>query len=195
MNKYPRGLIYYPNLINIKEERKLIKEIDEGIWENAFKRRVQQYGYRFEYAKRDIDPAYFFPFTYWVKELADCIYDMRFMNSYPDQVIINDYQIGQGIENHIDSEYCFGDTIAILSLGSGCMMDFTREWDETECVSLYLERGSLLSMTGEARYRWQHGIKCANGDMLDGRMVERTRRISLSFRTAIFNGHGRPYTY
>jgi len=44
----------------------------------------------------------------------------------PDQVIINEYQPGQGISPHIDCERCFGPRIFIISLGSQAVMEFTQ---------------------------------------------------------------------
>ena len=42
----------------------------------------------------------------------------------PDQLIVNEYQPGQGISAHIDCEPCFKNTIVTVSLGSVYEMDF-----------------------------------------------------------------------
>jgi hypothetical protein len=47
---------------------------------------------------------------------------------------------------------------------------------------LHLPARSLLILTGEARYEWQHGIAPRRSDKIDGRMVPRGRRVSLTFR-------------
>jgi len=47
---------------------------------------------------------------------------------------------------------------------------------------LVLPRRSLLIMTGEARYRWRHAILHRKTDKIDGELVKRQRRVSLTFR-------------
>ena len=47
---------------------------------------------------------------------------------------------------------------------------------------LVLPRRSLLIMTGEARYRWRHAILHRKTDKIDGELIKRQRRVSLTFR-------------
>ncbi|MCU0440029.1 MAG: alpha-ketoglutarate-dependent dioxygenase AlkB [Raineya sp.] len=98
-----------------------------------------------------------------------------------DQVIINEYFAGQGIAHHIDCEPCFEDTIASLSLGSSCAMEFISK-DKTIQHEIFLEPRSLLIITSEARYEWLHGIKAKKSDIVDGKTKVRDRRLSLTFR-------------
>ena len=41
---------------------------------------------------------------------------------------------------------------------------------------------SLLSINDEARFKWLHGIRARKTDEIDGVIVKRERRISISFR-------------
>ena len=53
---------------------------------------------------------------------------------------------------------------------------------------LLLPRRSLLIMSGESRYAWQHGITARKADPLpDGTMMERARRVSITFRKVAIN--------
>ena len=54
-----------------------------------------------------------------------------------------------------------------------------------EKKSLLLEPRSLLIMTGEARYQWTHGISKSDVDEWKGKVIKRTRRVSLTYRTII----------
>lgn len=81
------------------------------------------------------------------------------------------------------SEPCFGDTIASLSLGSACVMDFTNVTGEKQ--SHLLEPRSLLILSGDARYHWQHAIPARKSDKWNGQSIPRARRISLTFRTIV----------
>lgn len=48
--------------------------------------------------------------------------------------------------------------------------------------NMLLPRRSLLIMTGEARYHWRHAILHRKTDKIDGKLVKRHRRVSLTFR-------------
>jgi alkylated DNA repair dioxygenase AlkB len=47
---------------------------------------------------------------------------------------------------------------------------------------LHLPARSLLVLSGDARYGWQHGIAPRRSDRIDGQLVQRGRRVSLTFR-------------
>ncbi|MBW7841616.1 MAG: alpha-ketoglutarate-dependent dioxygenase AlkB [Ignavibacterium sp.] len=97
----------------------------------------------------------------------------------PDQVIINEYQLGQGISPHIDCESCFGPRIFSLSLGSTAIMEFIREGKPKK--EILLTRRSLVMMYGDARSIWKHSIPAR----LKDKGMERETRISLTFRSVI----------
>lgn len=48
------NLTYCPNYLTQDEANMLIDTIDKQIWRNPFKRRVQHYGYIYDYKKRTI---------------------------------------------------------------------------------------------------------------------------------------------
>lgn len=101
----------------------------------------------------------------------------------PNQLIVNEYQPGQGISEHIDAIEIFGDTIVMISLGSSCIMDFTLEENKKKRKeSIFLERRSLLMIQKEARYKWKHSISKRKNDLWDNFPYKRDRRISLTFR-------------
>ena len=103
----------------------------------------------------------------------------------PDQVIINEYEPGQGIAAHIDCVPCFGNHIASLSLGGAVDMRFDRRG---EAHNLRLMPESLLGLSGEARLKWRHSIAARKTDIVDGQRVVRSRRVSLTFRTVRVSG-------
>ena len=104
----------------------------------------------------------------------------------PDQLIVNEYQPGQGISPHIDCVPCFEETIFSLSLGSGCTMDFTHT-KTSEKTALFLEPRSLLILRGEARYNWKHAIAPRTTDLYRDHLLPRGRRISPTFRNIRLN--------
>ena len=119
-----------------------------------------------------------------ISTYADRLQNEGHFKDKPDQAIVNEYSPGQGISAHIDCVPCFTDTIASLSLGSACVMDFTNI-DSAEKQSILLESRSLIVMTGDARYRWMHAIAARKTDRLDDINLSRRRRVSLTFRKVI----------
>jgi alkylated DNA repair dioxygenase AlkB len=179
------GLRYLPHYLSPDDQTRLLDTIDRQTWSNELRRRVQHYGYRYDYKKRAVDSSmYLGPLPGWLGRLSACMNRDGLSPSVPDQVIINEYQPGQGIASHVDCEPCFGDTIISLSLGSPCVMVFTnlRTRDDIEML---LEPGSLLIMQGEARHRWMHGIPARKTDVVNGQPIQRGRRVSVTLRTVI----------
>ncbi|KAL1685962.1 hypothetical protein GGG16DRAFT_106027 [Schizophyllum commune] len=128
------------------------------------------------------------------------------------QIIINLYTPGEGISAHIDLLGRYGDGIIGVSLGSGCVMRFRDVGDEGAAHEsyravagegansanvthdVYLPEGSVYVMTGDARYRWTHGIEREREDYVErnhgqgAEWIERGERISVTFRWMLEGG-------
>lgn len=180
------GLSYIPDFITEHEQKLLLEMIDSAPWLLDLKRRVQHYGYKYDYKKRTVDPSMKVgDLPDWIMQVGTRIKEMNFMEYVPDQVIVNEYEPGQGIAPHIDCEPCFENVIASLSLGSFCLMDFYKKEDLKIKKSFTLKPGSLLVLNDESRYKWLHGIAARKSDMLNNEKHLRERRISLTFRKVI----------
>ena len=176
------GLSYIADYIDESTEAALLEVIDGQPWMNDLKRRVQHYGWRYDYKARNVTSGLRIGQPPdWLQSYAVRLQQGGLFAEIPDQVIINEYQPGQGISAHIDCVPCFAGTIASLSLGSPCVMDFTHS-NTGEKSSLLLEPRSLLVLGGDARYVWQHTIAGRKTDRRNGQIIQRTRRISLTFR-------------
>ncbi len=179
------GLTYLADYISPDTEQHFINTIDEYPWITDLKRRVQHYGFRYDYRARRIDPTmYLGALPDWVQPLAEKLHADEGSPVVPDQLIVNEYHPGQGIARHVDCIPCFGDVIISLSLGSACVMTFTQLKTKIE-IPVLLEPRSLVVMTGEARYHWQHGIVPRTTDVYNGKTITRKRRLSLTFRSVI----------
>ena len=160
--------------------------IDEYPWLDDLKRRVQHYGFKYDYRARKVDmDMRIGELPEWLNRLSEKLYKDGYMPEVADQVIVNEYLPGQGISSHIDCEPCFQDTIVSLSLGSGCVMNFTNKFDKTKKIPVWLAPRSLVVLRGEARYEWLHGITARKSDVWDDEKHERQRRVSLTFRKVI----------
>lgn len=179
------GLIYMQEYTSPQQEAEMIRAIDAQPWITELKRRVQHYGYRYDYKARSVAPeSRLGPLPEWLSPYCDHLCADGFFPQLPDQVIVNEYQPGQGIAPHIDCVPCFTDTIASLSLGSSCVMEFTHV-ETREEIPVLLEPRSLVVLTGDARYRWQHAIPHRKTDRYNGHIFQRGRRLSLTFRKVI----------
>ncbi len=179
------GLTYIPDYIDVPTEALLIQIIDAQPWITELKRRVQHHGWRYDYKARSVtNDLRIGALPDWLQHYAVGLQQAGLFSEIPDQVIINEYQPGQGISSHIDCVPCFADTIASLSFGSPFVMDFTHS-ETGKKSSLLLEPRSLLVLTGDARYLWQHAIAGRKNDRYNGQVTQRTRRISLTFRKVL----------
>jgi len=156
------GLVYTTNYITVEQEQLLISKIDEQPWLTDLKRRVQHYGYKYDYKARKITPNL---------KIADVPEWLQILDGF-DQVIVNEYLTGQGITLHIDCIPCFGDTICSLSLLEPCEMVLERG---SVKHSIILEPRSLLTFQGEARYRWKNSIPAKKSNV-------NNRRVSITYR-------------
>lgn len=167
------GLTIIEDYITDEEETQLIENINQQNWSNILKRRVQHYGYAYNYLSKNVgDPIDQIP--NWTNFLMDRMLNDKIINSPFEQLIINEYTPGQGIGKHMDAKI-FGNTIISLSLGSSCNMIF-RKGDRS--IEITLKPKMLLIMKDDARWKWTHEIPSRKSD---GKVARKTR-ISLTFR-------------
>ena len=180
-----RGLKYIPSYIDVSIEKKLIQEIDRQSWINDLKRKVQHYGYKYDYKARRIDLTMRIgELPNWANEIAIRLKEDGYFNKIPDQVIVNEYLPGQGISPHVDCKPCFEDTVISLSLSSDATMMFTNE-KTNEKVPVVLRKRSIVILKEDSRYLWKHSIPPRKSDKINGKTVKRQRRISLTFRSVV----------
>jgi alkylated DNA repair dioxygenase AlkB len=172
------GLQYFPDYLDEQTHDSLLTAVDGHRWQASVDHGVQVYGHHYDHSRReayrigDLPP--------WVHDLARRLHRDGLMPGVPDQMVANDYPPGAGIFAHVDQEV-FGGTVASVSLGSTCVMQFSQtDSDRTE--ELLLEPRSVLVLSGDARWAWKHGIPARSVDIWDNRERHRSRRVSLTFR-------------
>jgi len=177
------GMQYISDFISEDEHNQLLLIIDSYPWISDLKRRTQHYGYKYDYTKKSIDLSMNLgPLPNWLEPVISKLLEEKIFIQPVDQVIINEYLPGQGISKHIDCVPCFGSTIASLSLNSTCSMDF-EHYQSGKKGNMLLAPRSLLVLANEARYDWLHSIPARKHDTSQDIVLERTRRVSLTFRT------------
>lgn len=188
----PEGLIYRAGFLSEERERQLLAWIDSeesAIWLGDLSRRVQHYGYKYDYSYRGIDKsARLGPLPAWLDEVGREAGSHSVGSCQPlepfEQAIVNEYMPGQGIAPHTDRD-CFGPVVATVSLSSDVVMDFFGP--DGEICSQLLQRRSLMLLAGAARAKWRHGIAKRKNDRdpMSGQMIPRKRRVSITFRTVV----------
>lgn len=178
------GLKYVDDFISEDHEDYLLNYIDSQDWDESMNRRVQHYGYKYNYRARKVTKSTYLgdiPIEF-ITTTVDIV--SEFMKYGIDQVIVNEYLPGQGITPHIDCEPCFRDVIISLSLCSPCIMNFINIEDDRK-IDIWMEPRSIVVLSGDARYKWMHGISPRKNDTWNGIKYPRERRVSITFRKVI----------
>ena len=180
------GAAYIPHFISSEEEASLIAALEREAWITDLRRRVQHYGYRYDYTKRGLtEDDKIGDLPTWILPVCERLVVQGLFATCPDQMIVNEYEPGQGIAPHADRN-CFGEVVASLSLESDCLMDIYPDPKDRKCsFPIVLERCSLLVLRGPAREMWLHGIRPNKADIQDGSKLPRAKRVSLTFRTVL----------
>jgi alkylated DNA repair dioxygenase AlkB len=169
------GLTYLTNYVSAEEEHQLVAAIDAEPWDTTWDRRRQPYGASYGRGDR---PA--LPIPPWGEAFARRMWKQGISEQPFDQLLVNEYLPGQGIALHRDYDP-FDRTVVSLSLLSSCVMDLRRPADARR-EAIFLEPRSLLILSDEARYDWEHGIARRKSDTWRGVKIPRARRLSVTFR-------------
>ena len=175
------GALIVPDIVTPAEERRILERIAETPWLRDLNRRVQHYGFRYDYTNPGArEPAT--PFPPWTAHMARRLL-AHFGGVLPTQCIVNEYRPGQGIGMHADHPD-FGAVVASLSLADDWPMRFrprnarpyVRHGAPGDRI-VTLPRRSVLVLSGPARADWMHGIDPADT------ANRRATRVSATFRT------------
>lgn len=121
------GLTYRTMFISKAMETELIQEINSREWNTTLKRRTQHYGYKYSYDKTntlELEQPIPLAFEPVKQQIEAYIHELTGTPCHFDQLIINEYEPGQGISAHIDNKILFSDVIVSLSMGSNAMVVF-----------------------------------------------------------------------
>ena len=180
------GLHFVEVFLTPEEQAYCVQRIDaaQEEWRNDLSRRVQHYGWRYDYNARAITPdMHLGVLPDWLTYVAQKLYDETgLFDRVPEQVIVNEYLPGQGIATHIDHPG-FGPAVCMVSLLDDWEMDFSENWKEKNPA--LLKQGSVVLLTGPARSEWQHGIAPRKSELMENGRRDRKRRLSMTFRTVL----------
>lgn len=184
-----QGLYYFPDFITPAEESQILQHIrqieqDGPEWQRIQERFIKHFGYEFDYQTKQVSnqplsdapvPSWMLPFIERISQIFD-----NFQT--PDMLTIQRYPPGAGIAFHCDSHVSFTDTIVILSMGTPVQMDF-RQPSTDKLGTQDLGPRSLVIISGDVRYGWEHAIRIRKSDLVEGQVRRRSERWSITFRT------------
>mmetsp|Transcript_6543 Transcript_6543/g.11506 ORF Transcript_6543/g.11506 Transcript_6543/m.11506 type:complete len:371 (-) Transcript_6543:6897-8009(-) len=191
-----KGLYVFADFISPEEEQNILTRLTQQKWEpekegrQPKNRRVQHFGYKFDYGTRRCDPNdpigdlpdWLDGVTQRVNMETSKLVGFQWK---ADQITVNEYIPGQGIPPHVDTHSAFEDGIVSLSTGCGTVMQFAKSGDKSIGQQhIYVPRRSLLVMSGPSRYLYTHGIQQRKTDPVEGRgvVVRDSPRLSVTFR-------------
>ncbi len=158
-------------------------------WRTHLSRRVAHFQFSFDYETTEIDrdsrdrtpdvPEEIQAIAKRIEKITK--------NFSIDQITANEYLPSQGIAPHIDTTRSFTGIIVSLCLFSGCVFTL-RNVKLGIHKSIYHHPRSLIIMTGPARFDYQHYIAPRKADVVDGKYIARSRRVSLTFRQILQPG-------
>jgi alkylated DNA repair dioxygenase AlkB len=171
----PEGLRYAADFVSPAIEQKLISGIRTlplqpfqfGQFEG--KRRVASFGFRYDYALRQLQRAE--PIPVWLAETVKEIETFGGPSTRIRQVLCTEYDAGVGIGWHRDKPH-FNEIFG-LSLGSACKFRLRKRAGKTwDRFTLDAEPRSLYMISGASRQIWEHSIPAVEAP-----------RYSITFRT------------
>lgn len=196
------GLRLVTNFIDEDTESLLLKQINEGTWDETLSRHVQHFGYAYSYTRnakgfnkkhaQKVDDV-----SGHLKDVQKTIEEYLIKEGIVEtadlnQCIVNKYERKQGITGHVDN-LAFGPVVVSLSLGESCNFLFEHVTDGRK-IRVWIPRLSLLILTKEARYDWKHAVPSNIGMFCNEKtyLVDKEftkvkrhadwRRISVTFR-------------
>jgi alkylated DNA repair dioxygenase AlkB len=138
------------------------------------KRRVQHYGYRYDYTHKCIqrDQCFDYNSLSTLQNLRVLFGGTFGIKTPPNQAIVNEYLKKQNIDAHTDFKK-FGPVVITISLlqPTFYVMDTGKD---TPAVNFQVDPGDLVVLTGDSRSVWRHGTTDGNGGDY--------RRVSITLR-------------
>lgn len=195
------GICLETDIITSEEEEKLIEQIDSFEWvDSQSGRRKQDFGPKINFKQKKIKFDQFVGLpeldinilnsirSQRLKEFekADKLFPkMKYCQSISDRTILNNFfpvevchleycpERGSNLDPHFDDSWIWGERLVNLNLLSQTTMTLTLPECTEHCIRIPMPRRSLLVLYGDARHRYQHGIKITD--------IE-SRRISVTYR-------------
>ena len=172
-----QNLFYIPDVITKANEFQLLESIAIGglssksAWVQLKNRRLQSWGKSIPGSTAAADEK----LPPWLSNISNALVQSGVFEKedLPNHVLINEYEIGDGILHHTDGPM-YRDIVAILSLSSPCLMTFKRKLatheidgrNDGDIFSVLLKPRSLLVFNNTVYSNFMHGIANSTSDVI-----------------------------
>lgn len=176
------GLTYRPNFLTSRQEQTFLRYADESFWQrdNSL---VQNFGFNYERGKERVDSNdATTPLPKWAEKVASYLTENQLSTSLPNQMTIVNLEPGQGLLPFVESKISIDNSINILTLGAPIVINFFATGSGSEQRKAMLDTGSILSISGEARFYFAYGITESNVNAWKGKEQKRGRTVLMIFR-------------
>lgn len=190
------GLFFIPNAFTEEEEEYYLEQIKtskENVCMQIHK--ATEFGWKFLPIVTKNKDDYLGKFPEWLDKLWEHVvktggFPEKIGKEYPDHVLVNKYEVGDGCKKHIDDVNFWNDWVVGVSFGSGCTMEFINEHISKlsllsygESIDIYIPPRSIYILSEDARYKWAHSIPYSKTDKFYSDVIDRKIRTSITFRT------------
>jgi len=149
------GLTIFRNLISEELQSQLIQDVAERDYFSNGSNQVMLW----DKDALDLAQPIFNAFLVLIMPLVPTsTYQQCLAMSHSLQVIVNLYHAGQGISPHTDLPHRYGPVVLGISLLGSAVIEFSATDISEEVTAIFLKPGDVYLMTGNARYKYQHGI-------------------------------------
>ncbi|CAB0037631.1 unnamed protein product [Trichogramma brassicae] len=176
------GTVIKLNFLDETERNNLIKDLDSLPWDlSQSGRRKQNFGPKTNFKKKRLRPGDFRGFpetTRFVQEKLNEVSDLKGFQTIEQCSLEYDPKRGSSIDPHIDDCWIWGERIVTVNVLGNSVLTMTpyRKSDDRynlKCVEkldkyelpeedivvrLPMPAGSLMILTGAARYKWEHAV-------------------------------------
>ncbi|MCE7990229.1 MAG: hypothetical protein DYG89_54510 [Caldilinea sp. CFX5] len=169
------GLRFFENVIPDKFHNEFVKQLD-----NAFYEKNQGHYDGFSFRDDRAFDAVFYPM---VQYLFQQMKKLKVFKVPPTGKLrlgctLIGYEANGYIRRHIDSSLLSGDTVAVFSFNSPCVINFYEEEPPHRHEKILIPVKSMYVMAGDSRRKWSHAI-LPDEETYQGKKIGRTKRYSL----------------
>ncbi|KAM6983608.1 alpha-ketoglutarate-dependent dioxygenase alkB homolog 4 [Tautogolabrus adspersus] len=184
------GVFLWDNFISEEEEKQLMSNIDQDVWnESQSGRRKQDFGPKVNFKKRKVRFGGFSGLPALSQKLVLRMQGEPSLSDFqPVEQCNLDYhpQRGSAIDPHLDDSWLWGERLVTINMLSNTTLTMSLEEGlpgfglaEEVHVAVRLPRRSLVVLHGEARHRWKHAIH--REDVRERRVCSTYRELSSEF--------------
>lgn len=178
------GLYIISDFISETEEQDIIHNLDGDLWTQSDRdplRRIQLYGARYPNQPKNALPAFASSICKRIEDAVNELGTFPGISTYQlgdkryTGLFVNEYKSTDKLRFHFDDRQFFKEWLFGLSMLCPCYLSFKKpEQEASEAIHILIPDKSLYIMSGDARYKYQHGI--IKGNILGDRRVSITVR-------------------